>query len=158
MVAGWERVKEDGLSGVFGHTRLQPVYRPCSDVEHAIEALVARAAAPTTGAKERLQLLAAATELTGQSWWRPPLPPKPAEHTSGHRGRMDAARVVITATLTVGVLLVVLLALARGDSAAAAQYAAPVSGLAGICLGWLFTNQPPTPRADRPSTGADDAA
>src|SRR4051812_29249863 len=55
---------------------------------------------------------------------------------SGHRGRMDAARVVITAVLTIGVLLVVLLALARGDSLAAAQYAAPVSGVASICLGW----------------------
>jgi hypothetical protein len=158
VVAGWERVKEDGLSGVFGNTRLQPVYRPCGGVEQAIESLVARAAAPTTDAEQRLQLLAAVKELTGQSWWRPPSPAEPAEHTSGHRGRMDAARVVITAVLTIGVLLVVLLALARGDSGAAAQYAAPVSGLAGICLGWLFTNQPPTSRADRPPTGTDDDA
>jgi hypothetical protein len=61
---------------------------------------------------------------------------------------MDAARALITAVLVVGVLVVVGWALAGGQAGSAAQVAAPVSGLAGIGMGWLFTTQSSRPPDD----------
>jgi hypothetical protein len=58
----------------------------------------------------------------------------------GHYGRMDGARIAITILLLLGVLGVVIWSLAAGDASSAATYAAPLTGLAGICLGWLFTS------------------
>jgi hypothetical protein len=59
---------------------------------------------------------------------------------AGHYGRMDGARIAITVLLLLGVLGVVVWSLAAGDAGNAATYASPLTGLAGICLGWLFTN------------------
>ncbi len=64
---------------------------------------------------------------------------------TGHQARMDAARIVITAILVLGVLAIVSWSLSLQNASTAALYVAPVSGLAGICLGWLFTNQPNPP-------------
>ena len=77
----------------------------------------------------------------------PPLPPQGGGPV-GHQGRMDASRILITVILVLGVLAIVGWSLSLRNAAAAAQYVAPVSGLAGISLGWLFTNQqsPPSPK------------
>lgn len=48
-------------------------------------------------------------------------------------------RVGITVILVLGVIAVVLWTLAGKTGGTAAQFAAPISGLTGICLGWLFT-------------------
>jgi hypothetical protein len=54
---------------------------------------------------------------------------------------MDAWRIAITVLLVVGVIAIASWALRADTSNAAAEYLAPVSGLAGIGMGWLFTNQ-----------------
>jgi hypothetical protein len=74
-----------------------------------------------------------------------PPPPPPQGRGGGHQERMDASRIVITVILILGVLAIVGWSLSLQNASAAAQYVAPVSGLAGICLGWLFTNQPNLP-------------
>lgn len=75
----------------------------------------------------------------------PPPPPPEGGGLFGHQARMDAWRIVTTVILVLGVLAIVGWSLSLRNASAAAQYAAPVSGLAGICLGWLFTNQQSTP-------------
>jgi len=75
----------------------------------------------------------------------PPEPPNPGGGPTGHRARMDAARIAITVLLILGVLAITGWSLASHNAGTAAQYVAPVSGLAGIGLGWLFTNQQSPP-------------
>lgn len=75
----------------------------------------------------------------------PPPPPPSGGGTFGHQARMDAARIAITIILIVGVLAIVCWSLTVHNASTAAQYIAPISGLAGIGLGWLFTNQPSPP-------------
>lgn len=75
----------------------------------------------------------------------PPPPPPSGGGESGHQARMDASRIAITIILIIGVLAIVGWSLASHNASTAAQYIAPISGLAGIGLGWLFTNQPSPP-------------
>ncbi len=63
---------------------------------------------------------------------------------AGHYGRIDAARIAITSFLVAAVSAVVITALVSGSSAGVTAFSAPLSGLAGICLGWLFTAQVPS--------------
>lgn len=83
----------------------------------------------------------------------PPSVPPHGGGPLGHQGRMDAARILITMILVLGVLAIVGWSLSLKDAATAAQYVAPVSGLAGIGLGWLFTNQ----RSSSSPVKGDDA-
>jgi hypothetical protein len=75
----------------------------------------------------------------------PPPPLPQGGGRAGHQARIDASRIAITVILVLGVLAIVGWSLGFGNSSSAAQYAAPVSGLAGIGLGWLFTNQQSPP-------------
>jgi hypothetical protein len=71
-------------------------------------------------------------------------PPPPVPHGGSpnrHKARMDAWRIVVTIILVLGVLAIVGWSLSVKNASAAAQYVAPLTGLAGIGLGWLFTNQ-----------------
>lgn len=71
-----------------------------------------------------------------------PPPPAPQGGSPGrHKARMDAWRIAITIILVLGVLAIVGWSLSAINVSAAAQYVAPITGLAGIGLGWLFTNQ-----------------
>jgi hypothetical protein len=83
----------------------------------------------------------------------PPPPPPEDGGEFGHQARMDAWRIATTVVLVLGVLAIGIWSLSLRNASAAAQYVAPVSGLAGICLGWLFTNQlsPPSPRKQNPN-------
>lgn len=63
---------------------------------------------------------------------------------AGHYGRVDGARIVITGLLVIGVLGVISVAIWKGDPHLATTYVSPLTGLAGICLGWLFTTNAPS--------------
>ncbi len=82
----------------------------------------------------------------------PPPPPPEGGGQYGHQARMDAWRIVTTVILVLGVFAIVVWSLSPRNASAAAQYVAPISGLAGICLGWLFTNQlsSPSPKKQDP--------
>ena len=58
----------------------------------------------------------------------------------GHYGRMDAWRLIVAMILVLALAAVVILAVASGKKSNITQYSAPISGLAGIALGWLFTS------------------
>jgi hypothetical protein len=75
----------------------------------------------------------------------PPPPPSSGGGAAGHQARMDAARIAITIVLVIGVLGMVGWSLTLHNASTTAEYIAPISGLAGIGLGWLFTNQPSPP-------------
>ena len=57
----------------------------------------------------------------------------------GHYGRMDGARVFLTGALIVGVIAVLILALVKREASLIGDFVSPLSGLVGLCLGWLFT-------------------
>ena len=63
---------------------------------------------------------------------------------AGHYGRIDAARIALTCSLVLALGLIVLWSIVSKDPDHAAVYASPLSGLAGIGLGWLFAQQIPT--------------
>lgn len=57
-----------------------------------------------------------------------------------HQARMDIVRQLMAAFLILVLFLVILVGVIMDQSGAEiAQFAAPVSGLAGIGIGWLFT-------------------
>jgi hypothetical protein len=129
-------------SRLFGNRHPEPVVRPKSDAERALARYLNLAAAAPTAKEYRSHLDYALSIASRQGLvLSPPSPPPWGGGTSGHLARMDGARIAITSVLVLGVLVIILLALREKDSTAASQFAAPVSGLAGICLGWLFTNQ-----------------
>jgi hypothetical protein len=142
VIAGWTMCADRGLAGLLGNRHPEPVVRPKSDAERALASYLNLTAAAPTPEECRSHLDHALSIARQQGLTLAPPPPPPwADGTSRHFARMDAARIVITGVLVLGVLVIILLALRDKDPAAASQFAAPVSGLAGICLGWLFTNQ-----------------
>lgn len=104
----------------------------------AAEQAIGRLLMDAADAEETARVLAIAGEHDIHV--SPPPPPARGGGPGSHYARMDAARIAITGLLVLGVLVMVIWALVEHDPAVAAQYVAPVSGLAGIGLGWLFTN------------------
>jgi len=142
VMAGWE-VKPHHLVGGRG---VSPVTRSKTDVERAM-ANMFRLAEEANNFEDCLDNFKRAAQTCreyGLQLSPPPLPPQGGGPT-GHQARMDASRIVITVILVLGVLAIVGWSLSLRNASAAAQYAAPVSGLAGIGLGWLFTNRPSPP-------------
>ncbi|MGW0227964.1 hypothetical protein ACWDWO_06610 [Actinopolymorpha singaporensis] len=134
ILVGWREVPERGVRGLFGNYSVEPVMRQQTAAEQAVGRLLMSA----TDAEETARVLAIAAEHAVQV--SPPPPPPRGGGPSSHYARIDAARIAITILLVVGVLAMVIWALIEHDPTVAAQYVAPVSGLAGIGLGWLFTN------------------
>jgi hypothetical protein len=59
---------------------------------------------------------------------------------SKHSGRMDSFRAMFCAALIVALAVVILVGLFKGQNGEQiSQLAAPISGLAGIGIGWLFS-------------------
>jgi hypothetical protein len=52
---------------------------------------------------------------------------------------MDTYRVMLAGLLVLILFVVIIWAIAKGYGSDATQFATPVSGLAGIAIGWLFT-------------------
>lgn len=67
----------------------------------------------------------------------PPEPPSEARQ----RTLLNRARIATVLALIVALFGVIIWALASGQSDAT-QFATPISGLAGIAIGWLFTSDP----------------
>lgn len=63
-----------------------------------------------------------------------------ANYPQRHRQRMDAFRSRLAAALIVFLFAVIVTSILKGGNGEqVGQVAAPVSGLAGIALGWLFS-------------------
>lgn len=144
ITVGWEAKPHP-----FGSVSAVPVKRRKSDAERAM-ANMFRLAETTSEFEDCKNKFEQAVEYCRKYDLQltPPPPPSQGGGLFGHRARMDVWRVVTTVVLVLGVLAIVGWSLRLQDATTAAQYVAPVSGLAGICLGWLFTNQqsPPSPR------------
>lgn len=76
----------------------------------------------------------------------------------GHYGRMDAWRLIVAMILVLALAAVVILAVASGKESNITQYSAPISGLAGIALGWLFTSNAARQLPSRSATSASVGA
>ena len=137
----------------FGTRGAWPITRSKSDAERAMTNMF-RLAEEADNFEDCINNFAKAAEIChvyGLQMSPPPPPPEDGGQF-GHQARMDAWRMVTTIILVLGVLAIVAWSLSLRNARDAAQYAAPVSGLAGICLGWLFTNQQssPSPRKQDP--------
>lgn len=146
VITGWE-VKPN-LVGAWGAS---PVTRRKTDAERAL-ANMFKLAEEADNLEDCLNSLERALQISSEYGIQlspPPLPPLDGG-PAGHQARMDAWRTVITVILVLGVLAIVAWSLSLRNASSAAQYAAPISGLAGIGLGWLFTNQsPPSPKKEQ---------
>jgi hypothetical protein len=139
IIMGWE-VKPN----LIGAWVASPVTRRKTDAERAM-ANMFMLAEKANNPEDCLNNLERALQISreyGIELSPPPIPP-PGGGPTGHQARMDAWRIVITLILVLGVLAIVAWSLSLRNASSAAQYAAPISGLAGIGLGWLFTNQSP---------------
>jgi hypothetical protein len=139
IMVGWET--KPTLTGSFSAL---PVSRRKSDAERAM-ANMFRLAEEAENFEDCIRNFERAVRICRENGLQlspPPLPPQ-GGGPAGHQGRMDASRILITVILVLGVLAIVGWSLSLRNAANAAQYVAPVSGLAGISLGWLFTNQSP---------------
>ena len=90
-------------------------------------------------------LIEMASSLNGRAdlpegWHGHPLEDLRQRPVFGHYGRMDAWRLVVSMVIVIGLVTVVIFAVASGKESNITQYSAPISGLAGIALGWLFTS------------------
>jgi hypothetical protein len=130
----------------FGSVSAAPVRRRKSDAERAMTNMLrlAETASEFEDCKNKFEEAAEICRKYGLQLSPPPPPPQ-GGGLFGHRARMDVWRLITTVILVLGVLAIVGWSLSLQDATAAAQYVAPVSGLAGICLGWLFTNQQSSP-------------
>jgi hypothetical protein len=140
VITGWE-VKPN----LKGQWVTSPVTRRKTDAERAMAKMfkLAEEADNLQGCLDALDRALQISREYGIQLSPPPLPP-PGGGPTGHQARMDAWRIVITVILVLGVLAIVAWSLSLRNASSAAQYAAPISGLAGIGLGWLFTNQSPS--------------
>jgi hypothetical protein len=138
-MAGWE------VKPTLGGWRVLPVTRSKTDVERAVSNMF-RLAEEANNFQDCLNNLERAAQICREYGIQLSPPPLPLQGggTIGHQARMDGSRIVITLILVLGVLAIVGWSLSLRNASAAAQYAAPVSGLAGIGLGWLFTNRQPS--------------
>ena len=130
----------------FGSVSAAPVRRRKSDAERAMTNMLrlAETASEFEDCKDKFEEAAEICRKYGLQLSPPPPPPQ-VGGLFGHRARMDVWRLITTVILVLGVLAIVGWSLSLRNATAAAQYVAPVSGLAGICLGWLFTNQQSSP-------------
>jgi hypothetical protein len=130
----------------FGSVSAAPVRRRKSDAERAMTNMLrlAERASEFEDCKNKFEEAAEICRKYGLQLSPPPPPPQ-GGGLFGHRARMDVWRLITTVILVLGVLAIVGWSLSLRNATAAAQYVAPVSGLAGICLGWLFTNQQSSP-------------
>jgi hypothetical protein len=130
----------------FGSVSAAPVRRRKSAAERAMTNMLrlAETASEFEDCKNKFEEAAEICRKYGLQLSPPPPPPQ-GGGLFGHRARMDVWRLITTVILVLGVLAIVGWSLSLRNATAAAQYVAPVSGLAGICLGWLFTNQQSSP-------------
>ena len=151
--AGNEQVNDDEITvgweakpHPFGSVSAVPVRRLKSDAERAMTNML-RLAEAASEFEDCMNKFAKAAEICREYGLQlsPPPPPPQGGGLFGHRARMDVWRLITTVILVLGVLAIVGWSLSLRNAAAAAQYVAPISGLAGICLGWLFTNQQSSP-------------
>jgi|SRR5271170_810812 len=137
ILVSWET-----KSNLFGSFGASPVTRRMTSAEQAV-ANMFRLAEEADNFEDCINNFEKAANIC-REYGLPlasPLPMPQGGGPSGHRARMDAWRIVITIILVLGVLAIVGWSLSVKNASAAAQYVAPVTGLAGIGLGWLFTNQ-----------------
>ena len=141
ITVGWEAKPHP-----FGSVTAVPVRRRKSDAERAMTNMLrlAETASEFEDCKNKLEEAAEFCHKYGLQLSPPPPPPQ-GGGLFGHRARMDVWRLITTVILVLGVPAIVGWSLSLRDATAAAQYVAPISGLAGICLGWLFTNQQSSP-------------
>jgi hypothetical protein len=141
IAVGWEAKPHP-----FGSVSAVPVRRPKSEAELVMANLLRLAAAASDfeDCKDKFEQAAEMCRKYGLQL-SPPPPPWQGGGLFGHRARMDVWRLITTVILVLGVLAIVSWSVSLGNATAAAQYVAPISGLAGICLGWLFTNQQSSP-------------
>jgi hypothetical protein len=142
ITVGWEAKPHP-----FGSVTAAPVRRPKSEAELAMANMLRLAAMASDfeDCKNKFEQAAETCRKYGLQLSPPEPPPPRGRGLFAHRARMDVWRLITTIILVLGVLAIVGWSLSLGDAAAAAQYVAPISGLAGICLGWLFTNQQSAP-------------
>jgi hypothetical protein len=148
ITVGWE--VKPAVTGSFGPS---PVTRRKSDVERAMTNMF-RLAGEADDFEDCVNNFEKAVKVCREYGIQISPPPAPP-HGGGpaaHQGRMDGSRIIITLILVLGVLSMVGWSISTQNAADAAQYVAPISGLAGIGLGWLFTNQMSPPS----STQEDD--
>jgi hypothetical protein len=144
IMVGWEQ-----KSKLFGSFGAVSVTRRKSDAEQAMTNMF-RLAEEASNFEDCINNFERAAKICREYGLQlsPPPPEPQGGGPTGHQARMDAWRIVITIVLVLGVLAIVGWSLSAANVSAAAEYVAPITGLAGIGLGWLFTNQqsPPSPK------------
>lgn len=150
-----------GGHGLFGGKETAVLTRALTAPELAAKGLYeqAVAAAADNDLDRSRTLIEIASSLNGQAnlpggWHgsRPEDLREPREF--GHYGRMDAWRLIVSMIIVFALAAVVILAVASGKESNITQYSAPISGLAGIALGWLFTSNAARPFPSRYVTSA----
>jgi hypothetical protein len=131
VITGWT-VKPN----LVGAWIVSPVTRHRTDAERAM-ANMFKLAEEADNLEDCLNNLERALKISSEYGIQlspPPVPP-PGGGPTGHQARMDASRIAITVILVLGVLGIVAWSLSLRNASSAAQYAAPISGLARIGLG-----------------------